>query len=131
MIRKENTSIIEEVFNIITHGIGVILSIVGLVMLLNFAHKNFSPDRIVGYSVFGGAIIISYTFSTLYHSLVYTKAKQILKILDHSSIFLLIAGTYTPFMLMVLKGNLGLILLTLIWIFAILGVILKISRRQA
>jgi len=126
MTRKENTSIIEEVFNIITHGLGIILSIVGLIILLNFANKDLGLKRIIGFSVFGTVIIFSYTISTLYHSLIFTKAKKILKVLDHSSIFLLIAGTYTPFMLIVLKGKLGLILLALMWILAVLGIFFKV-----
>ena len=126
MIRKNNTSIIEEIFNIITHGLGMILSIVGFVVLLNFANKNFSLEKIIGFSIFGLVIIFSYTISTLYHSLIFTKAKKVFKILDHSSIFLLIAGTYTPFLLIALNGKLGLVLLLSIWFFAILGIILKV-----
>lgn len=126
MRRKDDTSIIEEIFNIITHGFGMILSIVGFLMLLNFANKNFSLEKIIGFSIFGIVIIFSYTVSTLYHSLIFTKAKKVFKILDHSSIFLLIAGTYTPFLLIALNGKLGLVLLFSIWFFAILGIILKV-----
>lgn len=126
MIRKDNASIVEEVFNIITHGLGLVLSIIGLIMLLNFENKNFSLEKIIGFSIFGSVIIFSYTISTLYHSLIFTKAKKVFKILDHSSIFLLIAGTYTPFLLIALRGKLGLTLLFLIWFFAILGIVLKV-----
>lgn len=126
MNRKDHISIIEEIFNIITHGFGIILSIVGFVVLLNLANKNFSLERIVGLSIFGAVIIFSYSISTLYHSLIFTKAKKVFKILDHSSIFLLIAGTYTPFLLIALNGKLGKTLLFSIWIFAILGIVLKV-----
>ncbi len=125
MTRKDNTSTIEEAFNIATHGLGLFLSILGLLLLLNHAGRNFSLERMIGFSVFGATIIVSYTVSTLYHSLIFTKARKILKILDHSSVFLLIAGTYTPFLLIALKGKLSTDLLLLIWIFAILGIIMK------
>ncbi len=126
MRRRDSTSIIEEIFNIITHGLGLILSIIGLIILLNSKHINFSLEKIIGFSIFGSVIIFSYTASTLYHSLIFTKAKKVFKILDHSSIFLLIAGTYTPFLLIALSGKLGLTLLFSIWFFAILGIILKV-----
>lgn len=125
MMRSNNTSVIEEVFNAITHGIGIILSIVGLVTLLSLSEKDDSALKNIGFGVFGIAVTFSYLVSTLYHSLSFTKAQKILKILDHSSIFLLIAGTYTPFMLIALKGQLGLVLFFLIWAFAISGIVLK------
>lgn len=90
MIRKDNTSIIEEIFNIITHGFGLILSIAGLIILLNSENKNFSLEKIIGFSVFGAVIIFSYSISTLYHSLIFTRARKVFKILDHSSIFYLL-----------------------------------------
>ena len=124
--RVNHTSIIEEIFNIITHGLGIVLSIIGLVVLFSFENKNASLEKIIGLSVFGAVIIFSYSISTLYHSLMATRAKKVFKILDHSSIFLLIAGTYTPFLLVGLKGKIGLILLFSIWAFAILGIVLKI-----
>ncbi len=126
MIRKDKTSIIEEILNVITHGLGLVLSIIGLIILLNSKHINFSLEKIIGFSIFGIVLIFSYTISTLYHSLIFTKAKKVFKILDHSSIFLLIAGTYTPFLLIALKGKLGLVLLFSIWFFAILGIVLKV-----
>lgn len=126
MKRKEDTSIIEEIFNAITHGLGLILAVIGSIILLNFASKHFDLTKIIGFSIFGVVLIFSYTISTLYHGLIFTKAKRILKILDHSCIFLLIAGTYTPFLLTILKGKLGLVLLLLIWILAVLGIILKV-----
>lgn len=125
MVRSNHTSVIEEVFNAITHGTGIILSIVGLVILLSLSEKNGNALKNIGFGVFGVAATFSYLASTLYHSLSFTKAKKILKILDHSSIFLLIAGTYTPFMLIALKRQLGLVLFSLIWIFAISGIALK------
>ncbi len=126
MVRANHTSVIEEIFNAITHGVGIILSIIGLIMLLSLSNKDSSIAKSIGFGVFGVAVTFSYLVSTLYHSFSFTKAHKILKILDHSSIFLLIAGTYTPFTLIVLKGQLGLTLFSLIWVFAISGIMLKV-----
>ena len=123
---KHESSILEEIVNAITHGIGILLSIVGYIIFLILANKNFSLEKTIGFNIFGLAIISSYTISTLYHSLIFTKAKKIFKILDHCTIFLLIAGTYTPFMLDRSMGEVGLILLVAIWIFTILGIIFKV-----
>lgn len=125
MTRHNNTSVIEEVFNAVTHGIGVLLSVIGLIILLSMPGQDNSELRIVGFSVFGIAMILSYLASTFYHSLSFTKAGKIFKILDHSSIFILIAGTYTPFLLIALKGQLGFNLFFSIWILTISGIILK------
>ena len=125
MVRVNDTSLIEEIFSAITHGIGIILGIIGLIFLLNFAGKNGNILKEVGFAVFGISVIISYLVSTLYHSLSFTKAHKVFKILDHCSIYLLIAGTYTPFALIVLKGQSGIALFSIVWAFAILGIILK------
>jgi len=116
---------IEEVFSAVTHGIGVILGIIGLILLLNFAGKSGSFLKEVGFAVFGISVIISYLVSTLYHSLAFTKAKKVFKILDHSSIYILIAGTYTPFALVALRGQSGVSLFVIVWVLAILGITLK------
>jgi len=123
---KDHGTILEEIFNAITHGIGIILSAVGLVILLKLAEENYNSAKFIGFSVFGAVILFSYTLSTLYHSLIFTRARKIFKILDRSSIFLLIAGTYTPFLLVVLSGKVGLTLLSIIWVFAILGIVLNV-----
>lgn len=125
MTRHNDSSVIEEVFNAITHGAGTILSLVGLIMLLDVSGKSNNILKDIGFGVFGAALIFSYLVSTLYHSLSFTKAQKIFKILDHSSIYILIAGTYTPFSLIALKGQLGLDLFFLIWILAVSGIILK------
>jgi len=126
MVRVNYTSIVEEVFSAITHGVGIILGIIGLIMLLNFAGKSNSLVKDVGFTVFGISVIFSYLASTLYHSLFFTRAQKVFKILDHSSIYLLIAGTYTPFALIALKGQSGIVLFSIVWAFAILGIILKV-----
>jgi hemolysin III len=125
MVRKNHTSVIEEIFNAITHGIGAILSIIGLVALLILAHNSGSLMKNIGFAVFGGAVTFAYLSSTLYHSLCFTGAKKVFKILDHSSIFLLIAGTYTPFILIAFKGQHGLVLLSVIWFITISGIVMK------
>lgn len=125
MVRTNYTSMIEEVFSAVTHGIGVILGIIGLILLLNFAGKSGSFLKEVGFAVFGISVIISYLVSTLYHSLAFTKAKKVFKILDHSSIYILIAGTYTPFALVALRGQSGVSLFVIVWVLAILGITLK------
>jgi hemolysin III len=125
MVRVNHTSIIEEIFNAITHGIGVVLSIAGLVILMKIAGNKGDILKNIGYIVFGVTVMIAYLSSTLYHSLCYTKAKKVFKILDHSAIFLLIAGTYTPFTLTVLRNHHGIILLIIIWLITITGIVFK------
>jgi hemolysin III len=125
MIRVNHTSVIEEVFNAITHGVGVVLSVIGLITLLILAHQSGSLIKSISFAIFGAAVTIAYLSSTLYHSLAYTRAKKVFKVLDHSSILLLIAGTYTPFTLLALSAQGGLILFCIIWSFAIAGMTLR------
>jgi len=116
----------EEIANSISHGIGVLLSIAGLVLLIVLAARSGSGWQVVSFSIFGGTLILLYLASTLYHSLPMPRVKHALKIIDHSAIFLLIAGTYTPFMLVNLRGPWGWSLLGIIWALAILGILMKI-----
>ncbi len=115
----------EEIANSITHGIGVLLSIVGLIVLIVFAIHHGNMWNIVSFSVFGSTLIILYLASTLYHGIPNPSAKRFLKILDHSAIFLLIAGTYTPFLLGSLRGAWGWSLFGIIWGLAIAGIAFK------
>lgn len=115
----------EEIANSITHGIGVALSVAGLVLLVVFASLYGDAWRIVSFSIYGATLIILYLASTLYHSLTNVKAKKFFHYLDHSAIFLLIAGTYTPITLVPLRGILGWILFGLIWALAIGGIVFK------
>lgn len=94
----------EEIANGITHGIGVLLSIAGLTIMMIFAGTFGSASHVVGCSIFGIMLIFLYSISTLYHSIPVLRAKNMLRVLDHSAIFLLIAGTYTPFTLVSLRG---------------------------
>ncbi|MFC6464560.1 hemolysin III family protein [Marinilactibacillus sp. GCM10026970] len=114
-----------EVLNAITHGLGVILSITGLTFLVRKGLEMGGVVEVTSYIVYGTTLILLYLCSTLYHSLTFTKAKQFFRVLDHCSIFLLIAGTYTPYTLITISGRLGILLTVMIWSIALLGVIYK------
>jgi hemolysin III len=122
----ESYSANEEIFNAITHGIGVVFGIVALTVLCVLGSHFGTIAHVLSYLVYGLSLILLYASSTLYHSLTSLKFKSLFKILDHSSIYLLIAGTYTPFLVINLKGQLGFTLLAIIWGIAILGVIFKV-----
>jgi hemolysin III len=115
----------EEISNAITHGIGALLAISALVMLVVFSALNGTAWHVVSFAIFGATLVILYTMSTLYHSLTHAKAKHLFRKFDHMSIFLLIAGTYTPFCLTVLNGWLGWTLFGIVWFCAITGIIYK------
>ncbi len=116
----------EEIANSITHGTGVGLSIAALVILVVFAAKQSDAWKVVSFSIYGASMIILYLASTLYHAFPQPNVKRFFRIMDHSSIFLLIAGTYTPITLGHLRGAWGWTLFGLIWGLAIIGVNLKI-----
>jgi len=115
----------EEIANSITHGIGALLSIAGMVVLVIVAAVRGTAWHIVGVAVFGGSLILLYLCSTLYHALPGKRVKRVLKVLDHSAIYILIAGTYTPFAIISLRGSWGWSLLAIIWTLAITGVVFK------
>ena len=123
----------EEIANSVTHGFGIILAIAGLGVLTAFAALYGTASHIVGCSIFGATLILLYTTSTLYHSIPIQRAKAVLRALDHSAIYLLIAGTYTPFSLVNLRGPWGWSLLGLIWTLAILGITTRVllGRKRA
>ncbi len=118
-------SIGEEIVNGITHGIGTILSIAGLVILVVFAALYGDRWHIVSFSIFGATLIVLYAASTLYHSFSKPSVKKFLKKMDHSAIFLLIAGTYTPFVLVSIRGAWGWSIFGIIWTLAIIGISIK------
>lgn len=120
-------SIKEEIANSITHGVGLILAIAGLGVLIAFASRLGNAWHVVSCTIFATTLILQYTFSTLYHSIQLPRAKSIMRVLDHSAIFLLIAGTYTPFMLVNLRGTWGWTLFAVIWSLALLGVLFQVS----
>lgn len=110
--------------NAVTHGLGVVLAIAGAVLLL-WRSSSGSATVIVSSAIFGSTLILVYVCSTIYHSLIRTRARHVLRILDHSAIYLLIAGTYTPFTLVSLHGRTGWTLFAAVWGIALLGVIFK------
>jgi len=115
----------EEIFNTITHGIGTLLSIAGLVILTVFAALRGSAWHVASFTIFGSSLVILYLSSTLYHSFTKKNIKNIFARFDHSAIFFLIAGTYTPFVLTTIRGPLGWTLFGLIWGIAILGIVIR------
>ncbi len=115
-------SLSERLFNTITHGIGSVLSIVALVLMVVYASYNSDAWSIVGVSIFGSTLILLYMSSTLYHAFSNGRVKQIFKTLDQSFIYLLIAGTYTPVLLITLRNTLGWTVFVLVWAMAIGGI---------
>jgi len=115
----------EEVANSITHGIGVLLSISALVILIVYSSLYGTPWHVVSFTIFGITMFILYLSSTLLHSLPEGKAKDVFEIFDHSSIYFFIAGTYTPFLVIVIKGGLGWSLFGIVWFLAIAGTVFK------
>lgn len=123
--RLKNQTIGEEIANAVTHGIGAALSVAGLVLLVVFAALRGDAWRVVSFSIYGATLIILYLASTLYHSFTNIRLKRFFRTMDHISIFLLIAGTYTPITLVCMRGPWGWTIFGLIWALAIAGVILK------
>lgn len=115
----------EELANSVTHGIGIVLSLAGLVLLTTFSSLHGDPWLITGTTIFGVTLVALYTASTLYHSFRSVAVKHVLRKFDHAAIFLLIAGTYTPFLLVTLRGPWGWTLFGVIWGLAIAGIALK------
>lgn len=126
MVDRVKYSFKEELFNAISHWLGFVAGIVGLVVLIIFGVKNHSPLQIVGFSIYGACIILLYLFSALYHSIPFEKAKTVLRIFDHLSIYLLIAGTYTPIILNSFSGSRRIVLISLIWGLSVIGVLFKV-----
>ena len=116
----------EEKINILSHGLGFILSLIGLVFLVFETLHMEGWKPIFSVFVYGGSLIMLYAASTLYHQSKSAKNRLVLQILDHASIFVLIAGTYTPFALLSLKGFVGWSIFAFVWTFAFGGILLKI-----
>jgi len=116
----------EEIFNSITHGVGAFLSIAALVILVAFASVRGDAWRIVSFSIYGFTLFFLYLSSTLYHSVFHEGAKRVLRKFDHISIFLLIAGSYTPITLVFMRGVWGWTLFGIIWFLAVAGIILNV-----
>ena len=120
-------SVREEIAHSAIHGFGVALSVAGLIALVLTARRTGDAWDIAASAVYGATLVLLYVASTLYHGIPHLGAKRILRVLDHSAIYLLIAGTYTPFTLVSLRGPWGWTLFGLIWGLAILGITLKVA----
>ena len=115
----------EEIANSVTHGIGAALSIAGLVAIMVVAALQGSAWRIAACAIYGTSLVLLYTSSTIYHALTNNRAKRVFKIIDHSSIYVLIAGTYTPVTLIALRGPWGWTLFGVVWGLCVCGIIFK------
>jgi hemolysin III len=118
-----------EKFNSITHLVGAVLALAGAVVLISLAALEGRPERILSYSVYGLTLFLLYLFSTLYHSLP-GRAKRVFRVLDHQAIYLLIAGTYTPFIIIAMDGALGWWMFGAIWGLAAVGIVLDALPRR-
>jgi len=125
----------EELANTLSHGLGALLSVIALVLLLKVSVSNTAVGysinnevmRIISFSIYGGSLLTLFLASTFYHGVTNVRAKQVFKLLDHCAIYLLIAGTYTPLLLLSMHGILGYSLITLIWAIAIGGIFFKVK----
>ncbi|CAH0122115.1 MULTISPECIES: hemolysin III family protein [unclassified Paenibacillus] len=115
----------EEIANAVTHGIGMLLSVAALVLLVVYSCMYGNVWHIVSFTIYGVTMLLLYTSSTLLHSFPEGKVKDLFEIFDHASIYLFIAGTYTPFLFVVLRGTLGWTLFGIIWGIALFGVVFK------
>lgn len=125
VIKHRQPTLGEEIANSVSHGIGLVLAIVATPILIAMALRAGNAWNAVGVSVFAVTMVLLYLASTLYHALTHDKAKRVFRLLDHGAIFLLIAGTYTPFTLGVMRGPWGWTLLGLVWSMAVIGLTMK------
>ena len=123
-------SLAEEIAHAATHGVGLVLSIGALVVLVVFASLRGDPWLIVSSSIYGATLVLLYAASTFYHAISAPRAKRVLARLDHAAIYLLIAGTYTPFTLVNLRGGWGWTLFGLVWGLALFGILLEAFAKQ-
>jgi hemolysin III len=119
----------EEIANVATHGLGIILSLIGLLFLILKAHTQGNLWHMMSFIIFGISLFLMYSSSTLYHIVHGENIKRSLRKLDHSAIYFLIAGTYTPFLLTSLRSTTGWIMFTIVWLFAIVGIIIKMATE--
>lgn len=116
----------EERLNIISHAMGLVLSVIGLGFLIAKAVTYGTLVHTVSFAVFGTSLVVLYAASTLYHSAINIRTRKVLQIVDHASIYLLIAGTYTPFVLVTLQGVVGWVIFGITWSMALAGIVTKI-----
>lgn len=115
----------EEIANSVTHGVGAALSVAGLTLLVALAAIYGDVWRVVSFSIYGSSLVILYLASTLYHSIQQPRVKRVFRIFDHASIYLLIAGSYTPFTLVTMRGPWGWTLFGIVWGLALMGILFK------
>lgn len=126
---SRSQTLTEELVNALTHGVGGLVSLSAITLLIGFASLEEDAWKVVSVSIYGGTLFLLYLASTLYHSIQNARAKDHLNLFDHCAIYLLIAGTYTPFLLVGMRSTLGWILFSLIWIIALSGIFLKCRYR--
>ncbi|RUO18888.1 PAQR family membrane homeostasis protein TrhA [Aliidiomarina haloalkalitolerans] len=127
---KAKYSLGEEIAHSVSHGLGVIAGIVGLVFLIYLSFEYGDIWHVVSVSIYGASIILLYSASTLYHAVTNLRLKRFFQLMDHAAIFLLIAGTYTPFLLVNLRGPWGWTLFIIIWSIALGGVLLEVLKKE-
>jgi len=121
-------SVGETIANSITHGLGFVASLVALPLLLMSALRNGDGLQVAGAATFGASLVLLYAASTVYHSFPHSPSTRLYRVIDHSAIFILIAGSYTPFMLGPLRGRIGYTMLAIVWLMAIAGILMKTIR---
>ena len=128
--KKNQYTLAEEIAHAITHGVGLLLSVAGLVVLIVLASLRGDAWHVVSVSIYGATLVLLYSASTFYHALPAPRAKRVFRTLDHAAIYVLIAGTYTPFMLVNLRGGWGWALFGVVWGLAVLGIVLEAVAKQ-
>ncbi len=128
---KRPYTVQEEIWSSLIHGIGIALSLAGLIVLVTLAAQNGNVWVVVSTAIFGVSMVVLYTASTLYHAISTPEIKLKLKKFDHISIYYLIAGTYTPFMLVNMRGSVGWTVFGIIWGLALIGTVLKLCTQSS
>ena len=126
-MKTQDYGLAEEIVNAVSHGLAALLSVAGLTLLVTLAWLQADMLKVISFSVYGASLVLLFSASTLYHALTHERAKKVFKLLDHCAIYLLIAGTYTPLMLVTLGNDIGPTMLTIIWGLALLGIAFKIK----
>lgn len=130
MSKHKAYSVAEEIAHALTHGVGAIAAIVGLVFMLVWAVSYGDTFHVVSASIYGASLILLYLASTLYHAFPWPRLKALFQQMDHAAIYVLIAGTYTPFALVNLRGAWGWTLLAVVWSIALIGVIMEVAMKE-
>ncbi|CAI2690187.1 PAQR family membrane homeostasis protein TrhA [Apilactobacillus apinorum] len=124
-IKDKTYYLLNEIFSAVTHGIGALLAIIGAIALIIHGFNVGGAMRITSFIIYAVTLFVFYMASTMFHSLYFTKVEKLFQIFDHSAIYLLIAGTYTPYCLIAIGGWLGWLILSVIWVMTVLGIIYK------